>query len=251
MTHIAISPFYGRKIASLPPWKRAVVSVFPLHFLYQLRTELQLLWVRLTSHSVRGRFRGAANLKINVGSGARGHPGWVNVDFMAMESVNCVCDCRKRLPFPDNSARLIFTEHFFEHIDYTEEAPCFLAECRRVLQPGGILRLIVPDAGSYLRAYAEPGWESLTRLRGLQAGHFDPYTDCAYRTKMELVNEVFRQAYAHKFAYDGETIEQLLRDAGFARSIRQVYGNSADPELAIDLVDRAHESLYVEGIKGC
>ena len=97
MTHLHISPFYGRKIASLPAWKRAVTSIFPLHVLYVLRTELQLLWVRLTSGSVRRRYRGATNLKVNVGSGARGQAGWVNVDFMARPSVNCVCDCRKVL----------------------------------------------------------------------------------------------------------------------------------------------------------
>jgi len=244
-----VSPFYGKKIAGLPPWKRSAVSVMPLHVLYQLRTELQLAWVRLTSLTVARRYRGATNLKVNVGSGSRGHPDWVNVDFLAMPSVNCVCDCRKVLPFPDNSVRLIFTEHFFEHIDYTEEAPLFLSECLRVLQPGGIIRIIVPDAERYLRAYCEPGWDAMTRLRLLKPDHFDGYTDCTYRTKMELVNEVFRQAYTHKFAYDHETVERLLADVGFGQIVHQEFGKSLDPELAIDLKDRAHESLYVEGVK--
>ena len=245
-----VSPFFGKKIASFPSWKRSIVSVLPLHVLYQLRIELQLAWVRLTSLTVARRYRGATNLKVNIGCGNRGRPSWVNVDCLALDSVDCVCDCRKVLPFADNSARLIFTEHFFEHIDYTEEASLFLSECLRVLQPAGIIRIVVPDAERYLHAYCEPGWDAMTRLRGLGMDHFDRYTVCAYRTKMELVNEVFRQAYTHKFSYDYETVERLLTDVGFARIVRQEFGKSLNPELAIDLEGRAHESLYVEGVKG-
>jgi predicted SAM-dependent methyltransferase len=166
-----------------------------------------------------------------------------------MESVNCVWDCRRSLPFDDNSVRYIFSEHFFEHLDYTEEIPVVLSECLRVLQPGGIIRIVVPDAGRYLRAYCESGWEALTKLRELRSDHFDRYTGCAYVTKMELVNEVFRQAYTHKFAYDHETLERVLLHTGFARAERAQFGVSLAQDLAIDFADRAHESLYVEGIK--
>ena len=76
----------------------------------------------VSPQTVARRYREATNLKVNIGCGSRGRPSWVNVDCQALDSVNCVCDCRKVLPFPDNSVRLIFTEHFFEHIDYTEEA---------------------------------------------------------------------------------------------------------------------------------
>lgn len=249
MPHLDISPFYGRKIASLPRWKLLPVALLPLHVLYVLRTEFLLLRVRLTDWVTPRRYRNATDLRVNIGCGSRGHSGWVNVDFMPLPSVNCVYDCRKRLPFPDGSVRMIFTEHFFEHIDYTEEAPYFLTECRRVLKSGGILRIVVPDAGRYLRAYAAEGWEALTHLRGLRADHFDHYTGSTYRTKMELINEVFRQAYTHKFAYDAETLRQLLLDAGFTRSVHQEFGRSELPEVALDLPARAHESLYVEGIK--
>ncbi len=249
MPHPDISPFYRRKLASLAGWKRMLVALLPLHVLYVLRTELCLLRVRLTGWTAPQRYRHARDLRVNIGCGSRGHPDWVNVDFMALPSVNCVYDCRKRLPFPDGSVRMIFTEHFFEHIDYTEETPCFLSECRRVLKAGGVLRIVVPDAGRYLRAYAADGWEALTHLRGLRADQFDPYTGSIYRTKMELINEVFRQAYTHKFAYDAETLRQVLHDAGFARTIHQDFGRSELPELTIDLPARAHESLYVEGIK--
>lgn len=248
--HLDISPAYGRKLASLPRWKQSLVGILPLYTIAQLRFETKLAWTRFRQRGIPRRYRGATGLKVNLGCGVCGHDGWVNVDARPGPTVNCVWDCRKELPFPDGSTRLIFTEHFFEHVDYTAEAPYFLAECRRVLQPGGVIRIIVPDAERYLRAYTEPGWEALRRLRELDERNFDRYTDATYRTKMELVNEVFRQSFTHKFAYDYETLERLLLDAGFSRVQRQEFGRSLEPDLLLDLPSRAHESLYVEAVAG-
>jgi hypothetical protein len=66
---------------------------------------------------------------------------------------------------------------------------------------------------------------------------------------MELVNEIFRQAYTHKFAYDAETLVLLLERHGFENAAQTDYGKSREPDICIDFEDRAHESLYVEGSK--
>ncbi len=248
-SHLEVSPFWGRRAAEMRGGKRILLKIFPLHVLLQLKFELQVVWARLTHHRHQRAFRGRCSLLVNIGSGSRGRSGWVNTDVLPMPGVDCVCDCRRGLPFDDGSVDVIFSEHFFEHIDYTEEAPYFLAECRRVLAPGGVVRIIVPDAGRYLQAYAAAGWSGLVQLRQLQPDNFDRYTNCRYRTKMELVNEIFRQAGTHKFAYDAETLIRLLQDAGFSRVQQQSYGQSFDERLRIDLADREHESLYVEAVK--
>ncbi len=69
------------------------------------------------------RYKDASDLLVNLGAGNKGKPGWVNVDSYPFTGINCVYDCRKHLPFPDESVKGIFCEHFFEHIDYTEEVP--------------------------------------------------------------------------------------------------------------------------------
>ena len=46
------------------------------------------------------------------------------------------------------------------------EVRAFLPECLRCLQPKGVLRLVVPDVGEYLRAYSGP-WEVLADMRPL------------------------------------------------------------------------------------
>lgn len=221
----------------------------PLHTFFPLLYELYLLWMRLTTLSTPRRFRGRSDLLVNLGAGDTGRPGWINVDIFRAPGVNCRYDCRRRLPFADGSVRGIFCEHFLEHLDYSEEVPRFLSECRRVLQPGGVLRVVVPDAGRYLKAYCQAGWKALARLRPLEAGRVDYYYKFPYRTRMELINMIFRQGHQHKYAYDYETLEFVLLRYGFSRVIQQQYGQSLLPELALDREDRAAESLYVEAIR--
>ena len=164
---------------------------------------------------------------------------------MPEPGVNCVHDCRYGLPFPDGSVRGIFSEHFFEHLDYIDDAPAFLDECRRVMTRDGVLRLVVPDAGRYLHAYAQGGWDGLTTLRPLRDGHVDAYYGTVYETPMEVINAVFRQGVEHKYAYDLETLVCLLERHGFMASQCQ-FGSSDTSEMVLDSAERASESLYVE-----
>lgn len=234
---------------------QAATSVLPLPVLRELRYESRLAWLRLTRRGVDRTLAGATGLLLNVGCGPHGLDGWVNIDGYAAPGVTCVRDCRTALPLPDGAARGIFTEHFFEHLDYYEEAPRFLAECRRVLEPGGVLRVIVPDGERYLRAYASDGWDAMRAFSPLVT--WDPSSDdrplstlrevLPFRTKMEVVNFHFRQMGQHRFSYDLETLAGLLEEQGFESVARCGYRQSALPELAIDREFRAAESLVVEG----
>lgn len=231
-----------------PLFRAAIHKVLPVHAYAPLRFELRLALLRLRTRRAPRQYAGARDLLVNIGAGPHGRPGWVNVDASPGPNIQCLYDCRRRLPFPDGSARGIFTEHFLEHLDYAEEAPLFLAECRRILRPGGVLRVVVPDAELYLRAYAAGGWSELARIRPLGPGNHDPHLGVTYRTRLELVNAVFRQGFEHRYAYDCETLARLLSDAGFGVK-RQSYGVSVMPDLAIDQALRASESLYIDAVK--
>jgi predicted SAM-dependent methyltransferase len=230
-------------VTALGRWRRALL---PDHAYLPLRFELRMLGVRLRAAPVRRRYRDARRLLVNVGCGPRAKPGFVNVDVLPAGGVSCVYDCRTGLPFADASVRGLYSEHFFEHLDYADEAPRFLAECRRVLEPDGVLRLVVPDGGRYLQAYAAGGWSGVAALRRLDPQRTDPWLGTRYETPMELVNAVFRQGVEHKFAYDGETLVALLGRHGFRAAVTR-FRSSALAELAIDSPDRESESLYVEG----
>jgi predicted SAM-dependent methyltransferase len=243
------APRVGRPSLVRRAVRRVIYWLLPRHAWATLRFELHMARVRLASGSARRRFRGADNLLVNLGAGTMGKAGWINVDAFAFAGINCTYDMRRGLPFADSSVRGIFCEHFFEHIDYDEEAPVLLRECHRVLKPGGVIRLIVPDAGAYLRAYCDEGWDALTRIRPLKPGRVDFYFGNRYDAKMEAVNVVFRQGTEHKYAYDAETLLNLLRRCGFARVEHQAFGRSWMQEICLDQPMRASESLYVEAVK--
>ena len=73
--------------------------------------------------------------------------------------------------------------------------------------------------------------------------------DSDYATLMEPVNFSFRQGHHHKFAWDYATMQYVLERYGFTSIRQSEYGSSRLPELAIDMAERASESLYVEAEK--
>ncbi len=249
MAEINVAPFYGRVRREVGSVRRWLSSLVPVHVLRPFRAECQMAWLRLKTRGLYKKYREKKNLLVNIGCGDQGKTGWVNVDCRALPGVNCICDPRQQLPFSDSSVRAIYTEHFFEHIDYTEEVPVFLDECLRVLKPGGLLRIVVPDIAKYIAAYSEMGWEAMHKLRTIDDQLHDAANGSQWHTKMEVLNHLFRQGHEHKYAYDSETLKWVLEHCGFKNVTVSECGQSRDPECAIDNSSRSFESLYVEAEK--
>lgn len=206
--------------------------------------------VKLNAPNVIKALNSQNDIYGNIGCGGSGlAAGWINIDFGVYQNVTYAFDCKKNLPFADHSARGLYTEHFFEHLDYFTEVPYFLASCYRSLQKGGVLRIVIPDAEKYLRGYCTDGWDALKQTRPLDDGLNDLLMGVKYETKMQLVNEVFRQGGEHKYAWDYETLKLSLLRAGFSVTHKMSYMRSNDPALQIDQLVRKPESLYVEAIK--
>lgn len=53
-------------------------------------------------------------------------------------------DATRGLDFADSSVDALYTSHMLEHLDEVE-ARDFLRDAYRVLRPGGVLRVVVPD----------------------------------------------------------------------------------------------------------
>jgi len=108
-------------------------------------------------------------LKLHLGCGPRHIPGFVHVDILPAAHVNIVGPVEK-LPMADCSVSLIYASHILEHFGRTEYQGV-LREWFRVLKPGGILRLAVPDFAACAALYYESGLtDRLTGLIGLLVG---------------------------------------------------------------------------------
>src|SRR5947199_7692600 len=232
--------------------KFIIAKVVPIYLIQQVANEVRLAIRRmLSAHSVRRKLISQRGGRVNIGCGDHPTQGWINLDVISHPGVY-FWDCRSGLPFSDGTVAAIYSEHFFEHLDLESEARPFLRECLRCLRPGGVLRIVVPDAGAYLRAYSGP-WEPLANMRPLDCtanGWRDWWLGQVYQTKMQFMNAIFRQGYEHKYAYDDETLILILRETGFPHVALQQFGTSIDLKMAPDSDDRRTESLYVEAVKG-
>jgi SAM-dependent methyltransferase len=195
----------------------------------------------------RPRVQGCAYL--DVGCGHNTHAEYINLEYAWHPGIDVCWDIRTGLPFANGALRGVFSEHCLEHFPLPE-AGKILREMRRVLAPGGTVRLVVPDGELYLRTYVR-------HLAGDTTVRF-PYEEAERAqpgwTPMVSVNRVFYQdresLFGHSTIYDFQLMEHLLRTAGFEQVTRRRFGEGCDPRLLIDTPARQCESLYVEATVG-
>lgn len=96
-------------------------------------------------------------MKLHVGCGKRVIPGFVHVDQVRFPHVDHVQDIRSLGNFPPGSASLIYACQVIEYFD-REDVVEVLKDWKRVLAPGGILRLSVPNFAVIARLY-QAGFE--------------------------------------------------------------------------------------------
>jgi predicted SAM-dependent methyltransferase len=83
-------------------------------------------------------------MKLHIGGKER-HPDWKILDILPGPDVDFVGDCTDLSQFADGSIDAIYAAHVLEHLGYRDELPRALAECCRVLKPGGDFMISVPN----------------------------------------------------------------------------------------------------------
>lgn len=204
--------------------------------------------------------------RINLGCGPDAPANWINVDGSwnawfthhpglrrFFESIGLfrkgsgeqwkvrplVHDITKPLPFPANSVSAIYGSHVLEHL-YRSDAVQLLADCKRVLKPGGILRLVVPDVQTMARNYL-----------AMKASHRESTDHGEGEAAADLLNDqlgfrssapptgsfifkfydVWKDFHHHKWMYDADSLAKLMTGAGYSSVAEKGFCQSDIPGI--------------------
>jgi predicted SAM-dependent methyltransferase len=165
---------------------------------------------------------------LEIGSGdKKGSNGWITIDMT--RNCDIYWDLRKGIPFPNESVSKIYSSHFFEHLTF-KEGQTFLDECLRVLVPGGVFSICVPNARIYIEAYLNSNLETDKFF-----GYKPAYNNT---TKIDYINYTAYMDGHHKYMFDEENLVYILKGKG----LKNVRIREFDPHL--DLKERDFESIY-------
>jgi predicted SAM-dependent methyltransferase len=127
----------------------------------------------------------------------------------------------------DNSVEAIFSSHMLEHLPPRVAHAC-IQESYRVLQPGGVFRVGVPDLDLWVSQY--------------DRNNPTPFVSAVFET---LENSGKNR---HYWMYNESSLVRTLLDVGFSSASRQTYQHGLCPDLK-RLDNRPDETLFVEAIK--
>jgi predicted SAM-dependent methyltransferase len=153
--------------------------------------------------------------KLHLGSGGRIIDGWANIDISGLRTIPW--DLRNPLPLAPGQVRLVYTEHFIEHID-RDSAHRLLSRVRGAMAPDAVIRVSTPDLAELIADY------QAGHIVRMEHGGWFPETPC------RMVNEGMR-LWGHTFIYDEPELFKVLGECGFSDIRRVKWGESEHAEL--------------------
>jgi SAM-dependent methyltransferase len=210
-------------------------------------------------------------MRINIGCGQTPTPGWKNYDnslsvrlarvpgitrILALARLRNQlefaqfarsagiewADAVRRIPLANGSADVVYSSHMFEHL-HPHDAVSFLRETHRVLRPGGLLRLALPDLATLVRDY----------LRDLDADAFVSRLLLATPPDHGTIGRLKTLISGHRhhlWMYDGPSLVRLVTRNGFGQAVVLPPGKTQIPDPGeLDLAERSDESVYVEATR--
>lgn len=109
---------------------------------------------------------------LNVGCGNKFHKAWVNVDMSSNSPHVKSYNLLNGIPFPNDKFDVVYHSQVLEHFS-KEKAPSFARECLRVLKPGGIMRVVVPDLENIVNEYIKHLNENIRNPSSQSVANYD------------------------------------------------------------------------------
>lgn len=231
---------------------------------------------------------------LNLGCGTRTSPLTINIDFSIYQRIRklpgggivaaaavrgerrdqfdsmddnlVVHDLRTGIPADDNSVDAVYHSHTQEHID-REHIPAFFAEVIRVLRPGGIHRIVVPDFELLVRRYLESLgadrqnhddtiYEILGQCVRREAAGTSRQSPMRRRIENFILGDARKRGETHQWMWDRVNARQALDAAGFVGTTQVDAHTSLIADwhrVALDVNDDGSPykpgSLYMEAQK--
>lgn len=150
-------------------------------------------------------------------------PGWLNTDISGVAEY--LLDAAKPWPMAVGSVSHVFADNVLEHLTI-DKGRYLLRAANRVMRPGGIIRLVVPDVGANAQAYVEHGQALLDLLDRARRNGYSVEHDVDVFRVIFMVN-----GHHEGYMYDEDALRTELERAGFTGVRRWSPGQSADPVL--------------------
>lgn len=206
--------------------------------LVEARREVSVaLATRRSAKRLRALTEAAADVKLHLGAGQDPREGWVNIDLPPAGPGVVGYDLRVGLPMATGSVEIVYSSHFFEHLDYGD-ALRLIDDCHRVLRPGGTFRACLPDFTRAFERYVA-GDDAYFDLLPQQSAH--PLLTEGTATRIDWINRAVFENGAHQYCWDAEKMILVLGLAGF-RDARETEVSDLDPHDP----QRERYSFYVE-----
>eukprot|EP00747_Dinoflagellata_sp_TGD_P111563 gnl/TRDRNA2_/TRDRNA2_171250_c0_seq21.p1 gnl/TRDRNA2_/TRDRNA2_171250_c0~~gnl/TRDRNA2_/TRDRNA2_171250_c0_seq21.p1 ORF type:complete len:405 (+),score=60.44 gnl/TRDRNA2_/TRDRNA2_171250_c0_seq21:58-1272(+) len=239
--------------SSVLPRLMREVAAFDRH-VYRLREKAvasaQTGWPQWVWDEIR-----SGELKLQLGGhGPSALDGWLNLDLATSPTANDVGKPEMKVDLateglgflPDGSCGIVYSSHMLQHLQYPIVTRSLLEEIRRVLRPGGLVRLVVPDAEVWMKEYVVGDRAGQSRF---WAAVRQQYPSWDFRRGLLPNTAQFLGANSvwgwldgvHQWAWDFELLFSELRTAGFTEVRRSEYMTSSFGEQE-SLVDFASPS---------
>lgn len=189
----------------------------------------------LANHKIQEYLSEPGNKKIQFGCGPNKLSGWLNTDVYQAFPEAVFMDITCPLPLPSNTFSHITSEHLIEHIPYADGTQ-FIAECFRILNTNGKIRITTPDLRVIMNLYENYDEAAISYTKYITR-NFIP--EARHNQHVFVINNAFRN-WGHQFIYDQKSLTLLLEETGFTDVRRVEPGESSDPEL--QNIDARHQS---------
>ena len=202
-------------------------------------------------YTVSNYFKNHNPRMLNLGAGPNKYSGWLTADAFKSEA-DIYLNAYGRMPFDDNAWDVVYSEHMLEHI-FVDKVPGLLSEVHRILKPGGLFRVTVPDLEVHAKNYVNGNDDFFQPIITKYMARWDKQKSKYWLIRSNggaFMSRAVQRFYRHRWMYDFPTLSSCLNEVGFSQVEKKSCGNSKVPEAGkMDREDRAFETLYVDAIK--